>query len=203
MLLARVSDADGKRQREILLERSPKGDTLILSEIVNENRKKVPLAQPDGNPIQAGYKGLVKCIRLVENRYPSSRKWTVDYEFDRLVNDVKKRRRLQSMVGGLRAAERMGAEERRKRAMKAAMARYREFEDVVTEVRPGEELRISADHTAPRIWVVTVSSNGKVLMSTECSRRRDVEMEFQLLQSMAELFRSWMENPDVQKKSEP
>jgi len=203
MLLATVSDAARKRQREIHLERSPKGDTWILSEIVNETRKKVPLATPDGNPIPAGYRGLITCIRLVESRYPSSRKWTVEYEFDRLVNDGKKRRRLQSMVGGLRAAERMGAEERRRRAMKAAMARYREFEDVLTEVRPGEELRISADHTAPHTWIVTVTWNGKVLSRKECSRRRDVQLEFKMVLSIVELVRSFMENPDVQKECEP
>jgi len=184
------------------VERSQKSDTLVLLEIANETRRKVPLAPPDGNPIPSGYKGLIKCIRLVESRYPSSNKWTVEYEFDRLVNDGKKRLRLQSMVGGLRA-ERMGAEERRKRAMKAAMARYREFEDVLTEVRPGEELRISADHMAPRTWIVTVTWNGKVLSRKECSRRRDVELEFKMVQSIVELVRSFMENPDVQKECEP
>jgi hypothetical protein len=203
MLLARVSDADGKRQREVLLERSPRGDTLILSEIVNETRKKAPLATPDGNPIPAGYKGLKQCIRLVESRYPSSRKWTVEYGFHRLVRDRKKRSRLLSMVGGLRAAERMGAEERRRRAMKAANARYQEFVDLVMEVRPGKELRISADHTAPRTWVVTVSSAGEVLSRRECSRRRDVEIAFNEFPGLVQLLRSFEENPDVQKQSEP
>jgi len=87
--------------------------------------------------------------------------------------------------------------------MKAANARYQEFVDLVMEVRPGKELRISADHTAPRTWVVTVSSAGEVLSRRECSRRRDVEIAFNEFPGLVQLLRSFEENPDVQKQSEP
>lgn len=142
---------------------------LIASQYGSKDRR---LLGGELGPIASGIKGYEQCIQFVVDYYgPAGENLHPEFDLSEMKNP-QARRRLLGMAGGLIRSTGMTPEQRKERAMKAALARYEKPREWSGLTKRGTEVKWEATHIAPRRWRERITIAGRVFSDLEITSRR-------------------------------
>lgn len=163
---ARMQGSETKRWRALWME--DRGD----------GKRQLLLGSPQ-KPIAPGSRGIEEAIRFIVGRFGRSDSGCeLEFSLDGL-RDKQERQRLLSMAGGLIAAAKMSAEERRERAMKAAVARYRRMSACEEKAVDGTVVRCEIRHLGNRQWELLLRMGEEEVLRQTAHTSRAAEQHAQ------------------------